>query len=63
MKTLSIREYKILVSKAKDLHEKIKNGNATDADTLNLIQSIYNNFVKIFDTPKFLEVPRVTTLD
>ena len=40
MKTLSIREYKILVSKAKDLHEKIKNGNATDADTLNLIQSI-----------------------
>jgi hypothetical protein len=25
--------------------------------------SIYDNFVKIFDTPKFLEVPRVTTLD
>ena len=25
--------------------------------------SIYNNFIEIFDTPKFLEVPRVTTLD
>ena len=25
--------------------------------------SIYDNFVKIFDTPKFLEVPKVTTLD
>lgn len=25
--------------------------------------SIYDNFVKIFDTPKFLEVPRVTKLD
>lgn len=32
MKTLSIREYKALVLKAKNLQEKIKNGNATDAD-------------------------------
>ena len=56
MKTLSIREYKILVSKAKDLHEKIKNGNATDADTLNLIQSILmttpNNFDEHLITPE-----------
>lgn len=56
MKTLSIREYKILVSKAKDLHEKIKNGNTTDADTLNLIQSILmttpNNFDEHLITPE-----------
>lgn len=49
MKTLSIREYKILVSKAKDLHEKIKNGNATDPDTLDLIQFILETVPNNFD--------------
>ena len=56
MKTLSIRKYKILVSKAKDLHEKIKNGNVADTDTLDLIQSILetvpNNFDEHLITPE-----------
>ena len=55
MKTLSIREYKALVLKAKNLQEKIKNGNATDADALDLIQRILttvpNNFDEHLITP------------
>lgn len=49
MKTLSIREYKALVLKAKNLQEKIKNGNATDADALNLIQRILTTVPNNFD--------------
>lgn len=56
MKTLSIREYKALVLKAKNLQEKIKNGNATDADALDLIQRILttvpNNFDEHLITPE-----------
>lgn len=56
MKTLSIREYKALVLKAKDLQEKIKNGNTADTDTLDLIQRILttvpNNFDEHLITPE-----------
>lgn len=56
MKTLSIREYKTLVLKAKDLQEKIKNGNVADTDTLDLIQRILttvpNNFDEHLITPE-----------
>lgn len=56
MKTLSIREYKILVSKARNLNEKIKNGDATNGDILDLIQSILetipNNFDEHLITPE-----------
>lgn len=56
MKTLSIREYKALVLKAKNLQEKIKSGDATNADTLDLIQSILttvpNNFDEHLITPE-----------
>ena len=56
MKTLSIREYKMLVSKAKNLQEKIKNGNTTDEDALDLIQRILttvpNNFDEHLITPE-----------
>ena len=49
MKTLSIREYKTLVLKAKDLQEKIKNGNVADTDTLDLIQFILETVPNNFD--------------
>lgn len=49
MKTLSIREYKILVSKARNLNEKIRNGDATNGDILDLIQSILENIPNNFD--------------
>lgn len=49
MKTLSIREYKALVLKAKNLQEKIKNSNATDADALDLIQRILTTVPNNFD--------------
>ena len=49
MKTLSIREYKILVSKAKNLNEKIKSGDATKGDVLDLIQSILETVPDNFD--------------
>lgn len=49
MKTLSIREYKILVSKAKNLNEKIKSGDATNGDVLDLIQSILGTVPDNFD--------------
>lgn len=56
MKTLSIREYKILVSKARNLNEKIRNGDATNGDILDLIQSILetvpNNFDEHLITPE-----------
>ena len=56
MKTLSIREYKLLVSKAKNLNEKIRNGDATNGDILDLIQSILetipNNFNEHLITPE-----------
>lgn len=49
MKTLSIREYKILVSKARNLNEKIKSGDATNGDVLDLIQSILETVPDNFD--------------
>ena len=49
MKTLSIREYKLLVSKAKDLNEKIRNGDTTNGDILDLIQSILETVPDNFD--------------
>lgn len=49
MKTLSIREYKILVSKARNLNDKIRNGNATNGDVLDLIQSILETVPDNFD--------------
>lgn len=49
MKTLSIREYKILISKAKDLNEKIRNGDTTNGDVLDLIQSILETVPDNFD--------------
>ena len=49
MKTLSIREYKILVSKARNLNDKIRNDNATNGDVLDLIQSILETVPNNFD--------------
>lgn len=49
MKTLSIREYKILISKARNLNDKIRNGNATNGDVLDLIQSILETVPDNFD--------------
>lgn len=49
MKTLSIREYKTLVLKAKNLQEKIKNGNVADADILDLTQFILKTVPNNFD--------------
>ena len=49
MKTLSIREYKILVSKARNLNDKIRNGDATNGDILDLIQSILETVPDNFD--------------
>lgn len=49
MKTLSIREYKILVSKARNLNDKIRNGDATNGDVLDLIQSILETVPDNFD--------------
>lgn len=49
MKTLSIREYKILISKAKNLNEKIRNGNATNGDILDLTQFILETIPDNFD--------------
>lgn len=50
MKTLSIREYKALILKAKNLQEKIKNGNVADTDTLDLIQFILETVPNNFDS-------------
>ena len=56
MKTLSIREYKMLISKAKNLHEKIRNGDATNGDVLDLIrfilETVPNNFDDHLITPE-----------
>lgn len=49
MKTLSIREYKILVSKARNSNEKIKSGDATNGDVLDIIQSILETVPDNFD--------------
>lgn len=49
MKTLSLREYKILVSKTRNLNEKIKSGGATNGDVLDLIQSILETVPDNFD--------------
>lgn len=49
MKTLSIREYKLLISKARNLNDKIKNGDATNGDVLDLIQSILETVPDNFD--------------
>ena len=56
MKTLSIREYKLLVSKARNLNEKIKDDSITNTDVLNLTQfileTIPNNFNENLITPE-----------
>lgn len=49
MKTLSLREYKLLVSKARNLNDKIRNGNATNGNVLDLIQSILETVPDNFD--------------
>ena len=49
MKTLSIREYKLLVSKARNLNDKIRKGDATNGDVLDLIQSILETVPDNFD--------------
>ena len=49
MKTLSIREYKILISKAKNLNDKIRNSDAANRDVLDLIQSILETVPDNFD--------------
>lgn len=56
MKTLSIREYKLLVSKARNLNEKIKDDSITNTDVLDLTQFILetvpNNFDEHLITPE-----------
>lgn len=49
MKTLSIREYKILISKARNLNDKIRNSDTTNGDVLDLIQSILETVPDNFD--------------